>query len=405
MPIMKRRPHKDELPVEQELYGWVADLPPQATVHVREGSAYVGSFPARDIQEDAPVEEYLMSRYGAGTYELSGHSDGVFLAGRQTVVLGSYGERQVARHRQATREGETGTGPAAQMQQWANIFKTLGLIPGEQQNDTQAEIMKMLMQNTIQSLRPQDPTEAMGQAFDFLKSVRELETATPSPRPHPRPRQRRRDEKSSKHKQHKAVGDILGTALFLGADLALRNPNMAHRVGDGMSAAARKAGDWLRRRGQTPSTISSGGNGPPTIDEASMTLDEALASAKALAQTPVGQRMLETIRAALPTLSPEGIARQGLDSARVWLGASHPLLLRLREDPARVFDEVADVVGIDGELRWRARAHFLSIMAAGQDSSAAPDTPSPEGKDDTTDAEAPTGEDSTAPEVLDDVVK
>ncbi|MBT5318355.1 MAG: hypothetical protein HOL45_00440, partial [Chloroflexi bacterium] len=305
----------------------------------------------------------LMSRYGAGTYELSGHSDGVFLAGRQTVIIGSYGERQTARHRHATHEGATGTGPVAQMQQWADVFKTLGLIPGEQQNDAQGEIMKMLMQNTIQSLRPQDPTEAMGQAFDFLKSVRQLEKAAPSPRPHPRPHRKRGAEKSSKDKRTKAVGEVLGTALFLGADLALRNPHMAHRMGGGMSTAARKAGDWLRRRGQTPSPTSSGADEPSTIDDAAMTLDEALASAMALAQTPVGRSMLKTIRAAIPTLSPEGIARQGLDGARVWLGANHPLLLRLREDSGRVFDEMADIVGLIDEPRWRARGYFLSIMA------------------------------------------
>jgi hypothetical protein len=170
-----------------------------------------------------------------------------------------------------------------------------------------------------------------------------------------------------------------------------------------MSTAARKAGDWLRRRGQTRSTISSGGDGPPTIDDAAMTLDEALASAKALAQTPVGQRMLETIRAAIPTLSPEGIARQGLDRARVWLGASHPLLLRLREDPGRVFDEMADIVGLVDEPRWRARGYFLSLMAEEEARAVTPtarpdtsDEESSEGKDEPTPAATPQGTDYEA---------
>jgi hypothetical protein len=403
MSIMKRRTDKPEPPAEQELYGWIADLPPHATVHVREsGSAYIGSFLAGDVPEDAPIEEYLMDRYGAGVFELAAHSDGVFLAGRQTVHLGSYAERQAARHRQATHDADSGTGVVAQMQQWADLFKQIGLIRDEPQDDSQSEIIQMLMQQAVQTLRPRDPTTDLEQAFGFYKSMREFEKSS-SPELAPRPRPEPRGGKSSKAKRDKAVGELLGTALFIGADLALRNPDTARRVGDGVTSTARKAGDWFRRRVQTPPATAGAADEGPTIDAASLTLDEAMSAAKALAQTPIGQRMLDTARSAMPELSPEQIARQGLDGARAWLGPNHPLLLRLREDPARVFDEVADVVGLAGELRWRARGHFLGIMAAEERSTAQAGADRPNDHEETADhwdaEEAPTSPDgaSTTP--------
>lgn len=362
MSIMKRQKRSSDLSVEHELYEWVANLPPQATVHVREGSAYIGSFPAYEIQEGDPVEEYLMSRYGAGTYELSGHSQGVFLAGRQTVLIGSYSERQKARHRQATRESQTGTGMFADMEQLAGIIKTLRPSPGEQANQGQNELMGTLMQHAVKSLRPPDPTKTMGQAVDFLKTVREFETA----RPVPGPRRRRKRRASSKAKRGAAVGQFLGTALFVGADMALRNPQTARRVRDGVATTARRAGGWFQQRTQGGSAPPPSAQANPASDEASMTLDEAIASAKALAQTPVGQCLLQTVREVMPGLAPEELARQGLDGARGWLGANHPLLLRLREDPARVFDEIADIVGLVGDPRWQARDHFLGMMAEGE---------------------------------------
>ncbi|MBT3269915.1 hypothetical protein HN371_22400, partial [Candidatus Poribacteria bacterium] len=220
MPIIKRRTDDDRPANEQDLYDWVNNLPPQANVHAREASGYVGSFPAYEIQTGEPVEEYLMARYGVGTYELAGHSQGLFLAGRHTVHIGSYAERQAARRVHATQDAQEGGSMFSNLEQLVGIVKTLGLTPGNQGNQGQDELVATLMQQAVQSLRPPDPEKAMGQAFDFLKSVNEFQRSTaPPPRPRPRPKRKRKRKESAESES--GVGQMLGTALFVGADLAM----------------------------------------------------------------------------------------------------------------------------------------------------------------------------------------
>ena len=105
MPIIPRR-NSDPQPVEgQDLYTWARQLPP-CTVHVRESSGYVGCFSSHEIQSDMPIEEYLLSEFGVGTFELVAHANGLFLPGRQKVHIGSQADRQAARHAQATKDAQ-----------------------------------------------------------------------------------------------------------------------------------------------------------------------------------------------------------------------------------------------------------------------------------------------------------
>ena len=157
MPIIRRDRGDAHPAAEQDIYTWARNLPPDATVHVKEASGYVGSFPAHEIQDGTPIEEFLMSGFGVGTFELAGHANGLFLPGRQKVHLGSYADRQAARHAQATRDAQATGGTMSDVAQVIDMMKTLGWTPGQQADQGANELTNMLVQHAVQSLRPPDP--------------------------------------------------------------------------------------------------------------------------------------------------------------------------------------------------------------------------------------------------------
>jgi hypothetical protein len=180
---------------------------------------------------------------------------------------------------------------------------------------------------------------------------------------------------------------------------------MTKRMSEGFSAKAQSAANWLRRKTQGPveGTVGEATKDgvAPTVENPAVTLEQAIASAKTMLATPIGQRMVDYARASIHEVAPEDIARHGIEGARKWLGPNHPLLMKLHEDPARVFDEMSAIVGLTGEPWWKARGHFVAMMADEADgtpaSPPAPGSPSSE-------AAAPHAEAEHSPAAVDETV-
>ena len=370
MSIIRRRSADGRPPEAPDVNDWAGQLPPDSVLHVKEGSAYIDSFPAYEAQSDMTIEEILLARYGVGTYELAGRHNGLFLPGREKVHVGSQADRQAARHARATRDAQDSGGALGDIPEILGMLKDLGWAPGQQANQGNEEFTAMLVQHAVQSLRPPDPGETMDQVVGLMKSVQELQRDN-APPPPPRPRPKRNRKKSAEAKGKIALGEMLGTALFMGTNLAINNPHVTKRVSDGVSAKAQGAVDWFRRKTQAPAEDAAGeatGDvAAPTVESPAVTLEQALESAKKMLATPIGQRMVDYARGSIHDVAPEDIARHGIDGARQWLGADHPLLTRLHENPGRVFDEMADIVGLTGDSWWKARSHFIDMMAGETD--------------------------------------
>jgi hypothetical protein len=382
MAILKRPSRNDNPDGEHDVHRWAAELPAHAKVHVREKTGYVGSFLAHEVQDDTLVEEHLISAFGPGTYDLVAQSDGVFLAERHTLHIGSRTDRQEAQRQQAVQEGHPQAELISNLENTLGLFQRLGVIPTEADRQAKDDLTNTLVQGAVQYLRPPDPTESLGHAFDFIKQVRELEPPRPAQLP-PGKRRRRKPGKSATEKKNEAIADFLGTAVVVGTNMAMQNPATVQKVKDGVASTASRVGGWIRGRAGAADAPH-----PNRADEAKpVSLEDAIASVRALARTPIGGRLLDRARAAMPALTPQELVTRGLDGAREWLGEGHPLLAQTRTDPGRVFDEVADIVGLANELRIQARVYFLDMMARNQPGAAAqpPDEterPAPESGDD-----------------------
>ena len=376
MPIIPRRSANAQPPEGRDVNDWASQLPPDADIHVKEGSAYIDTFPAHEAQDAATVEEILLARYGIGTYELAGRHNGLFLPGREKVHIGSQAERQTARHAQATRDAQGSGGALGDLPRVVGILKDLGWAPGQQVNQGNTELTNMLVQHAVQSLQPIDPAKTMGQAFDFIKSAQEFQRSTAPPPP---PRRKHPHKRGPKDKTHApdnwGLGSMVGAAALAGVDFAMRHPDMTQRVSDGISAKAQGAVNWFRQKTQARAKDTVGEAAKdgvaPTVATPAVTLEQAIASAKTMLATPIGQKMVDYARGSIHDVAPEDIARHGLEGARQWLGADHPLLLRLHENPARVFDEMSEIVGLTGEPWWKARRHFVAMMADEDDGTTA----------------------------------
>jgi hypothetical protein len=365
MPIIRRDKGDTHPAAEQDLYTWARNLPPDAIVHVKEASGYVGGFPAHEIQDGTPIEEFLMSEFGVGTFELAGHANGLFLAGRQKVHIGSQADRQAVRHARATRDAQSSGDTMSDVVQVIDMLKTLGWTPGQQADQGANELTNMLLQHAVQSLRPPDPEKTMEQTLDFMKSAQELQRSM-APPPKPKPKKPKGEPSNAKGKR--ALGEVLGKALFLGANYAMQNSDATRGIFDGVAAKARSAVGRFQQKDRPPTDGESATpRGEPHSASPTVTLDEALESAKTMLATPIGQRMVDYVRGAVHDLEPEEIARHGLEGGRQWLGPDHPLLTRLEENPGRVFDEMSEIVGLTGELWWKARGHFVAMMADEED--------------------------------------
>ena len=370
MPLIPRHRDNAHPPEGPNVNDWASQLPPDATIHVKEGSAYIDSFPAHEAQSDMTVEEILLARYGVGTYELAGRHNGLFLPGREKVHVGSQSDRQAARHAQATRDAQGSGGALGDLPQVVGILKDLGWAPGQQANQGNHELTTLLVQHAVQSLRPPDPGETMDQVVGLMKSVQEFQRANAPPPPPGR--KRRRKKQNASHEtgstSNPRIGGMVGAAALAGVDFAMRHPDMTQRVSAGISAKAQGAVNWFRQKTQAPAEGRAGatteGGEATTAANPTVTLEQAIESAKTMLATPVGQRMVDYVRGSIHDVAPEDIARHGLEGARQWLGPNHPLLLRLHESPGRVFDEMSQIVGLTGEPWWKARRHFVAMMAS-----------------------------------------
>ena len=377
MPVIRRRNANDHPHEAPDVNDWARQLPPDAAIHVKEGSAYIDSFPAHEAQDDATVEEILLARYGVGTYELAGRHNGLFLPGREKVHVGSQADRQAARHAQVTRDSQATGGDVGDVAQVVGMLKDLGWTPGGQANQENSELTNMLVQHAVQSLRPPDPGQTMREAFEIIKTAQDIQRDSAPP---PRPRQKRRRKKKgasdmsdeSNFMGASGITGMAGAAALAGLDFAMQRPDVAQRMSDGISAKAHSAVGWFQRKiqGHAQAPVGETGEGgtgedgaTPTGDSPAVTLEQAIEGAKTMLATPIGQRMVDYVRGSVHDLAPEEIARHGLEGARQWLGPDHPLLLRLHENPGRVFDEMAEIVGLTGDLWWKARSHFVDAMA------------------------------------------
>jgi len=321
-----------------------------------------------------PIEEYLLSEFGVGTFELVAHANGLFLPGRQKVHIGSQADRQAARHAQATRDAQGSGGALGDIPQVVAMLKDLGWTPGQQTNQGNNELTTMLVQHAVKTLQPPDPAETMDQVVGLMKSMNELQRNNAPPLPPRRKRRHKKQDASDETRPTSGIGDFNGmatAAVLGGAGFAMRHPDITKKVSDGISAKAQGAVNWFRQRTQTPTeesvSAATKDGTPATGSDPAVTLEQAIESAKTMLATPIGQRMVDYVRGSIHDVAPEDIARRGLDGARQWLGADHPLLMRLHEDPGRVFDEMSEIVGLTGDSWWKARSHFVAMMTDEED--------------------------------------
>lgn len=411
MSMFTRTPASDEHPLG-EVYDWVRNLPPTASVHVRTREGYVGRFDADEIQDTVPVEEFLLSEYGPDTYQLSAHAEGVFLAGKHTVAVGSRRHREEARRspREAPDEPQD---VLRDMGRLVEIMRSTGAIQDPQPIDV--ALLRELYQARLEAAQKVDSSEAMNSTIGLIERMRKMDREgarqrASSSRPHRsesrtrrrpngRKRSRSRGRASSSSEGSSRASSawtpflmgVTGAAVTSGMEYAFRNPE---KVKSAVGRVANGAGEFFQTRfsrqgppaqpstnatdvtaaGPEPASTPPGGfRTAPGASEASRTtlqsrfktLEELFDLGRIVAKDPFGQRLIASAKQVIPTLSPREIAERGLEKARGWLG-DHPLLKELERDPETAFEEVADLVGLEGETRAQVKQALYAILGVGE---------------------------------------
>ena len=176
--MWNKTPASDEHPLG-ELYDWVRNLPHRASVHVRTREGYVGRFDVDEIQDTVTVEEFLLNEYGPDTYQLSAHAEGVFLAGKHTVAVGSRRNREAAR-KTISADPEPQNDVLRTVERLTDVMLKTGASPSPDEPDV--ELRTELFKARLEAAQKVDPTEAFEKTLEFAKEVRGMngdEGATP----------------------------------------------------------------------------------------------------------------------------------------------------------------------------------------------------------------------------------
>ena len=426
MSMFNRTPASDEHPLG-EMYDWVRNLPHGASVHVRTREGYVGRFDAEEIQ-DTPVEQFLLDEYGPDTYQLSAHAEGVFLAGKHTVAVGSRRDREVAR-KTVNADAEPQNDALRTVERLADVMIKTGAIPNPAPPDV--ELQRELFRAQLEAAQKVDPNEAFGKTLEFAKQVREMNdngarrraSSSQARRGDPRSRRRAGGRSRARRRERGDYSDgssgsvasdssrwtpllmgAAGAAVVSGAGYALQNPervkNAAGRVGAwvqerfvaqryprGTPAAGPPAGTPGTPPGPTgghpgPTFGSAGSTSPPpdasaegaspwTFKTTFRTIEELLETGREISESFIGQRLIESVKRAMPMLTPREIAEQGLAKARHWM-KGNPFLDELEKSPGEAYEAAADLVGLEGETRAQVKQALYAILGVAEAPAADP---------------------------------